>query len=87
MSWNSSTKINLKCSWYFFNTFGLFLKSDNVFEIKSDANIEGFPNGSVGAFYDLLLSSDSKGIKNTDIDEKFGLKYELYKDQNNQNYI
>ena len=55
-----------------------------VFEIKSDANIEGFPNGSVGAFYDLLLSSDSKGIKNTDIDEKFGLKYELYKDQNNQ---
>ena len=56
-----------------------------VFKIRSDAtNIEGFPNGSTGAFYDLLLSSDSKGIKNTEIDEKFGLKYEFYKDQNNQ---
>jgi hypothetical protein len=55
-----------------------------VFKIRSDANIEGFPNGSTGAFYDLLLDSDSQGIKNTEIDEKFGLKYEFYKDQNNQ---
>ena len=56
-----------------------------VFEVRSDAaNIEGFPNGSTGAFYDLLLSSDSKGIKNTEIDERFGLKYEFYKDQNDQ---
>jgi hypothetical protein len=55
-----------------------------VFKIRSDANIEGFPNGSTGAFYDLLLDSNSQGIKNTEIDEKFGLKYEFYKDQNNQ---
>jgi hypothetical protein len=55
-----------------------------TFEIKSDAEIPGLPRAASGSFYDLLLSSSSKGMKQTSVDEKFGLKYEFFKDQNNQ---
>jgi hypothetical protein len=55
-----------------------------TFEIEPDAIIEGFPSAEAGAYYDLLLNSNSKGIKQTDVDEEIGLKFAFYKDQDNQ---
>jgi hypothetical protein len=55
-----------------------------TFEIRSDAELPGLPKVASGSFYDMLLSGNTKGIKQTKVDEDFGLKYEMYKDQNNQ---
>ena len=51
-----------------------------TFELKDDAEIKGFPKAHEDAFYNMLLSSDNKEIKQTPTDENFGLKYSMYKD-------
>ncbi len=55
-----------------------------TFELKSDAEIPGLPKASSGSYYDFILSNNPKGIKQQEIDEKFGLRFQFYKDQNNQ---
>lgn len=51
-----------------------------TFELKDDAEIKGFPKAHEDAFYNMLLSSENKEIKQTPTDENFGLKYTMYKD-------
>lgn len=51
-----------------------------TFELKDDADIKGFPKAHDDAFYNMLLSSDNKEIKQTPTDENVGLKYSMYKD-------
>ena len=55
-----------------------------TFEVKSDAQIPGLPTAEGGSYYDLQLSVNPKGIIQTKVDEQFGLKYEVYKDQDGQ---
>lgn len=53
-----------------------------TFEIRDDANVVGFPTAEADAFYNLLLTNGS--VKQSVEEEKFGLKYDFYRDQNNQ---
>ena len=55
-----------------------------TFEVRSDAEIPGIPKAASGSYYDFILSNNPKGIKQEKIDEQFGLKFQFYKDQNNQ---
>ena len=55
-----------------------------TFEVRSDAEIPGIPKAASGSYYDFILSNNPKGIKQEKIDEQFGLKFQFYKDQNDQ---
>jgi hypothetical protein len=49
------------------------------FEIKDDASLKGFPKAYDGSFYDFLLSKTGKVLSQENVDENYGLKYNLFK--------
>jgi len=49
------------------------------FEIKDDASLKGFPKAYDGSFYDFLLSNTGKVLSQENVDENYGLKYNLFK--------
>ena len=49
------------------------------FEIKDDASLKGFPKAYDGSFYDFLLGKTGKVLSQENVDEKYGLKYNLFK--------
>jgi hypothetical protein len=52
-------------------------------ELQNDAAVKGFPQKYTSA-YDLLLSDNvNKPVNQTPVEERSGLKYSFYKDQNN----